>query len=123
MSSENRRFTRIPFHVNAELTVNHVYYTVDKISNLGIGGCLLPITADLAPGGVCHLKIVLSGVSSELAINVNATVKRCAAASVALEFTGIDPDSLFHLKNILRYNFFDDEEIIDREIREHPGIH
>ena len=122
MSSENRRFTRIPFHVNAEITAHNVSYAVDKISNLSIGGCLLPMTAGLAPGTVCRLKIGLSGTSSELDVTVNGTIKRCDAETAAVECTDIDPDSLFHLKNILRYNFLGDEDIIDRENRKHPGI-
>lgn len=122
MSDEKRRFTRIPFQVNAKITINDVSYNVDNLSNLSIGGCLLPINANLEPGTDCHLKIVLSGTSSELGINIGGTIRRCGSETIAVKFTNIDPDSLFHLKNIIRYNTPDSGKIIDREISEHPGI-
>ena len=43
MSEERRRFTRIPFRVKAEMTVSDVLYKAEEISNLSVGGCLLPI--------------------------------------------------------------------------------
>ena len=38
-----------------------------------------------------------------------------------IKFTGIDPDSLFHLHNILRYNAVDPDRV-EQEIDEHPGL-
>jgi len=38
MSIEKRRFSRIPFKVNAEITVDNVVYPVAEIKNLSIGG-------------------------------------------------------------------------------------
>ena len=68
MSEEKRRFTRIPFRVKAEMTVNDVLYGAEEISNLSVGGCLLLIRVDLEPGSACHVRIVLSGTSSELSV-------------------------------------------------------
>ncbi len=68
MSEEKRRFTRIPFRVKAEMTVNDVLSRTEEISNLSVAGCLLPVRADLEPGGVCHVRMLLSGTSSELSV-------------------------------------------------------
>lgn len=121
MTDEKRRFTRIPFKVNAEITANDILYSVKEISNLSIGGCLLQIKADLEPGTICHLKIVLSGTISELSIKIDGEINRCVPGAFAVKFTRIDPDSLFHLQNVIRYNA-PDPEVMDQEIIEHPGI-
>lgn len=117
MSEEKRRFSRIPFSVKAEMTVNDVLYRAEEISNLSVGGCLLPIRADLEPGSVCHVRILLSGTSSELSVRVDGEVTRCDHRALAIKFTHIDPDSLFHLHNIVRYNSLD-PDAVEGEIRD-----
>ena len=121
MPEEKRRFSRIPFRVTAEMTVNDATYTAEEISDLSVGGCLLPITADLQSGTECHLKILLTGTTEELSVHVDGEVLRCAPGTVAIKFTRIDSDSLYHLHNIVRYNALDPDQV-DREIRKHPGL-
>lgn len=121
MLNEKRRFSRIPFKVNAELKVNNTIYSAEEISNLSIGGCLFPVAADLESGAVCHVRILLSGRSNELSIMVEGTVARSTGGMVAIKFTRIDPESLFHLQNIIRYNALD-SEAVEKEIRDHPGL-
>ena len=121
MSEEKRRFTRVPFRLEAELAVDNILYKAGEIKNLSIGGCLLPITVDLAPGAVCLLTVVLSGTSSELSIRTEGRIVRCTPGGVAVRFTQIDPDSLFHLQNIILYNSPDSEKV-EVEIEKHPGL-
>lgn len=121
MSDQNRKFSRIPFKVKAVLTVNKATYIVDKITNLSIGGCLLPIKSDIAAGTICHLKILLNEPDNLLHVNIDGEIKRCTIDTIAVKFTRIDPDSFFHLQNIVRFNSIDSDDI-DKEIFEHPGI-
>jgi len=121
MSKEKRRFTRVPFRVSAEIMVHDFSYRAEEILNLSVGGCLLPVEADLAPGTGCHLKIIMAGTTSELSIRVKGEIVRSGAGAVAVKFTGIDPDSLFHLQNIIRYNS-SDPDAVEREILDHPGL-
>lgn len=121
MSDEKRRFTRVPFRVRAEMTIDNALYYAEEISNLSIGGCLLPITADLEPGTSCLVRILLSGTSSELNVRVNGKILRHDHGTVAIKFTHIDPDSLFHLQNIVRYNF-SDTDAVEGEILDHPSL-
>lgn len=107
--------------VNAEITIDNVVYPVPEIKNLSIGGGFFPIDADIVSGASCHVKIVLNGASSELSINVSGQILRSSPGSVAIHFTSIDPDSLFHLQNIIRYNASDPDSI-EKEIRRHPGL-
>ena len=121
MSEEKRRFTRIPFDVEAEITANDSSYKSDGILNLSVGGCLLPIQANLEPGTGCQMRIIMIGASSELNIRIEGKIIRCDTGGVAINFTGVDPDSLLHLQNIIRYNS-PDSEAVELEILEHPGL-
>jgi hypothetical protein len=121
MPDEKRRFTRVPFKVKAEMTVNDVLYSSVKINNLSVGGCLLPIEADVETGTKCRLKIVLSGANSKLSVQVEGKIIRCEPEAVAIKFTEIEPDSLFHLQNIIRYNHPDTDKV-EQEISNYPGL-
>jgi hypothetical protein len=118
---EKRRFTRVSFSVKTELTANNVLYTAEEITNLSVGGCLLPIEADLAPETVCLLKILLSGTATEFSIQVEGKIVRCKSGTMAIRFTRIEPDNLFHLQNIIRYNYPDTDKV-EHELGKHPGL-
>ncbi|MBN1842088.1 MAG: PilZ domain-containing protein [Deltaproteobacteria bacterium] len=118
MSEEKRRFTRVPFKVHVQLTVDDVSYSAEEISNLSVGGCLLPISGDLEAGAQCHVRIVLSGTTRELTIGTDGKIVRCTPDAVAVEFVRIDPDSLFHLQNVVRYNS-PDPDAVEAELRKH----
>lgn len=121
MLDERRRFSRIPFQVKAKMSVNSIMYNAKEVNNLSIGGCLLPIDANIEPGEKCQITIQLSGTSSELNVHVEGEIARCSKRMVAVKFTRIDPDSIFHLQNIIRYNYPDSDKV-EQEIRDHPGI-
>ncbi len=121
MPDEKRQSTRVQFRVQAKITVNDIKYTSDQISNLSIGGCLLPIQAEWEPGTPCRLDILMSGTSSELSVQIDGNIHRCDKGAVAVRFTGIDPDSLFHLQNIVLYNSSDSMSV-EQEIQRHPGL-
>lgn len=121
MSDDNRRFTRIPFKMNTDLVVNDETYSTEKITNLSVGGCLLPVDVDPQPGSSCTIKITLEGTSDEMAIMIDGEIVRKTPEGLAIKFVRIDPESLFHLQNIIRYNS-PDADIIESEIIKHPGI-
>ncbi len=121
MSSERRRFSRIPFRVKAEMTADDAFYSVDSIDSLSVGGCLLPIKADIKLGTGCNVRILLTGTSSELVIRIDGEINRCTPEGVAIKFTRIDPDSLIHLQNIILYNS-PDSHLVEKEIHDHPGL-
>ncbi len=121
MSEEKRRFTRVPFKVEAEIQIDDTLYHTEDISNLSVGGCLLPIQGDFEVGTSCRVKISLGGTSSELNVRVEGEIARNTPEGIAVKFTGVDLDSLFHLKNIVRYNS-SDADAVEKEIRDHFGI-
>jgi len=119
---EKRRFSRIYFHIRARLEVGALHYEFDRIVNLSIGGCLVEVAstaADLEIGQHCVFKILLDRMAP--AVEVAGEIVRLQGAEVGIKFTGINPENLFHLQNIIRYNATDPEKI-EQEIAEHPGL-
>jgi hypothetical protein len=121
MESEKRKFTRFPLKMSATLEVLGKSFNADKLSNLSIGGCLVPISEALAPDTPCTLTIMLGMTKEEPTIIIDGIVIRSYDGNVAIKFTRVDPDSLFHLQMLARYNSPDSEKI-DEEIHKHPGI-
>ncbi len=121
MADNKRRFSRIPFSIKAEITINNESFSVDTINDIGVGGGSFPITAQPESGTICTVKIFLEGVSSELSINIEGKVLRSDPGAVIVQFVRIDPDSLYHLQNIIRYNA-PDPDAVEEEINKHPGL-
>jgi len=121
MFPEKRNFTRVPFKVEAEIIANKTLYTIKEITNLSIGGCLIPVDADLKLGTSCKITIFLSGVTPKLTIKADGEVVRLEEHHLAIKFIRVDPDSLFHLQNIVRYNSQNPEKV-EWEILNHPEI-
>jgi len=121
MTEEKRRFTRIAFQVHAVLTVGPTVAQTDALTNLSIGGCLFPLDGPVAPGTQATLRIDLGGAENPTPIFIQAQVVRSEQKEVALRFVAIEPEGLFHLKNIVRYNHPDTERI-EKEILDHPGL-
>lgn len=121
MSQEKRRFSRIRFNMAAELTVNERNYFFSQVDNLSVGGCLFEPVEEIQTGAPCRLWLPLEPADPKLGVEVFGEISRCGGGTVSVRFTRIDPESLFHLQNIIRYNSVDPERI-EEEIKEHPGL-
>jgi hypothetical protein len=121
VSEEKRRFSRIKFDVPAELTFNEKTYPVNTIYNLSVGGGLFPILEIFQDGTECKVNIPLERETRSISVEVYGEIIRHTADLVTVKFTRIDPESLYHLQNIIRYNAPDSDKI-EEEIKEHPGL-
>ena len=121
MPSEKRKFSRIAFRVAAEIQVEDATFTVQQIENISVGGCLFPTSRSFAVGTPCRVIISLDGAVDAPKVAANGEIVRSDQEMTGIKFTGIDPDSLFHLHNILRYNAVDPDRV-EQEIDEHPGL-
>lgn len=121
MEEDKRRFTRFALDMKATLYVEGDSFEADTISNISIGGCLLPIHADLEPNAPCSVIIKLGMSESDASIKVEGIIIRCGHGDVAVKFSAIDPDSLFHLQMLARYNSPDTDKV-EEEIKKHPGL-
>jgi hypothetical protein len=121
MEQEKRRFTRFPLRMNAILNVNDNSYNTNSISSFSIGGCLVPVSVDAVPDTPCSVTIYLGSPESELTIRTEGKIIRSDGGEVAVQFIRVDPESLFHLQMLARYNSPDSEKV-EEEIKQHPGI-
>ena len=121
MIREKRRFTRVPFSVEAEVSIGNTAYRSEEVTNLSVGGCLLPVHVPDPVGTKCHVTIWLGGTSSELTVSMEGEIVRITPEAVAIKFVSVDVDSLLHLQNIVRYNS-SDPDAVEREIRDNFGI-
>jgi hypothetical protein len=119
MTAEKRRFSRIFFNVRARLAVDDKVYTVDRIVNLSVGGCLLEIQDNLPLGEECKFTILLPRM--EPGVDVFGEIVRMGDGEVSIKFVRITPENLVHLQNIIRYNA-DNPDVIEEEISSHPGL-
>ena len=107
---EKRNFTRIIFQSEAVVRYNDEIIEGD-IGNLSLRGMLFLTSHELPAGSLITIKILLSGSSSELSVNLRGRVVRCFQGTLAVEFQEMDLDSFIHLKNIILYNTGDDQEV------------
>ena len=121
MTEEKRRFSRIVFSMNAELTVGGKIYPVAEIVNLSVGGCQLDIGEDYPPTTPCSLLIVLNPADRSMNVDVDGEIVRSDGGVVGIRFSTISPEALGHLQNIIRYNAPDPDRI-EQEIIDRPGL-
>lgn len=116
-----RRFTRVPFDVRTRIEIEGQSHSADRIYNLSVGGCLLPLEILPEKGAPCRVEIQIGGTRTDVSVRVEGEIIRSGEGTVAVKFLRIDPDSLFHLQNIILYNASNPEEV-EKEIDRHPGI-
>ncbi len=121
MSEENRRFTRVKFKVPAIITVGSMVFSVEEITNLGVGGVLIPCEHEVDLLTKCLIQIPLSGSTDNLCVQVEGEFVWSNGASAAIKFTSISPDSLQLLQNIILYNAKNPDKI-ESELKEHLGL-
>ena len=117
--AEKRRFTRIVFAVPAECILAGKIFPVKQLTNLSVGGCQIEINANVAVDDECEIIIPLGGEGQR--VNVKGRVARIAEDHIGIKFISIDPESLGHLQNIIKYNS-SDAETIEVELKKHPGL-
>lgn len=122
MTEEKRRFSRILFDVSSSLELKECEFNFSSIANLSVGGCLVendqPVSQNLL-GQEGVFKIFTD--QKVPTVEVSGEIIRIKDKEISLKFTGIDPDSLYHLQNIIRYNA-DGPEQVEDELDLHPGL-
>lgn len=113
---EKRGFTRVSFRTEA--TVEFKDQTIrGEVENLSLKGMFLKTPEKMKKNEEVSIKILLSGTSSELFINVKGVVVRSESNGAGFQFNGMDLDSFIHLKNVIAYNEGDEGKIMDEFFR------
>ena len=104
MPEEKRRFDRIVYNVMAVLTMDGTDYTVNKIKNLSVGGCLVEIADNLATGSKCTITLYIDGTAEGLKVSVSGEIIRNDSSLVAIQFHRPSQDTLYYLKQIVQHS-------------------
>lgn len=107
-----RKFSRILFDREVVLKIDD-FSVQGEIENLSLQGALLKTGHPLNLKDIVNIELRLSSDPGPLILEIQGTVVRCEQEKAAVRFTGMDPDSFVHLKNILAYNQGDEAIVRD----------
>ena len=113
-SDERRRFSRIAFHRPAELEASAERASCELL-DVSLKGALVAASPSFggAVGQGCTLTIRLDG--GDALVRMDGKIAHREGAQVGIRCTGIDLDSIAHLRRIVELNL-GDEELLHREL-------
>ncbi len=117
---ERRARTRVQFNRQIRILVEGRRLAVVSLRDISLNGVFV-ITEDKAEvGEQCQLIIDLAAEGQEPRLIIDGVVTRVKENGLGIQFTEMDPDSFFHLRNIVLYNAPDPDQV-EAEI-ERPGF-
>lgn len=117
MDANRRRRSRVDANIPADFILPDGQVVAITICNISLKG-LLAEPQPLAQTGATVL--VRVELSPEAVIEIESKVIRSDDTGVAVDFTGMEPESFLHLRNLVRYNAPDADQI-DAELK-HPAF-
>jgi hypothetical protein len=120
MTEQKRSNTRVSFNSRAEVRYGNTLVE-GEVRNLSLKGVLIATEERIPEGEEVAVTIHMTGVGSQLALQMEAEVVRSEEASLGLKFTEVDLDTFIHLRNIVAYNEGDDEKIMNEFFRNFGG--
>ncbi|OQX06655.1 MAG: hypothetical protein BWK76_25860 [Desulfobulbaceae bacterium A2] len=79
--------------------------------DISMNGIFIRTEERLPLGCACQLAVCLSGSSSRLELHLGGVVSRHDADGLGIHFTDYDLDSYIHLKNLVRLNAADTDQV------------
>ncbi len=107
-----RRKPRVPFGTRITMTVGESRIQVSGSSkDLSLKGVF--VNTDKAPevGSKCSLAIELTGTIEAFVLEIQGHVARHGDGGVAVIFDAMEVDTYTHLKNVVRYNYENPDEV------------
>jgi len=80
-------------------------------SDLSLNGIFVNTDHKIPLQSPCRVKILLSGLKPPLFLEMEGRIVRTDASGIAITFESMDLDSYTHLKNIVRYNVSDPDDV------------
>jgi len=113
MDANRRRRSRVDTNIPASFIQPDGEALRLSICNISLKGLLAVPEALVKPGAAGLIRIELS---PEALIEIESRIIRSDDMGVAIDFTGMEPESFMHLRNLVRYNAPDADQI-DAELK------
>lgn len=114
---EKRNFSRVDFKKEVEINANGEKFT-GSIDNLSLKGAFITTTHKLQIEDQVELIIHLAG-DEDFDIYLQGKVVRSTNDGVGILFEKLDLSSFTHLRNIIAYNFGDDDAVMEEFFNYH----
>ena len=109
---DKRRCPRVDFKTRLILTAEGTEIVAEGSSrDLSQKGVFIYTDEKLSPGTLCKVRVFLSGGGDPVELSMDAKVARVDSTGMGILFVAMDLDSYTHVKNIVRYNSEDGDEI------------
>lgn len=110
---EKRRFKRVLFRTEAIVQHGDKTFT-GEVADLSLRGMFVKSARVIPLGETVKARILLSGSTSELSIQVDGTVVRHQQQDgFGIQFHEMDVDSFVHLRNVVIYNSGDPSQVME----------
>lgn len=116
-----RRFSRVTAIFDVTLTTGAGQSVVGTLRDVAIQGAFVTCSPALALGTVVDSAIVLHGGIDDISVKARAEVVRHEESGLGIHFLEIDLDSVEHLRNIIKYNAEDPDEVLEEMQGGHPS--
>lgn len=101
---EERQHTRLPLRLEVRISGGSRTLVSGKTRDISRESVYVFAERPLPRGSACQVVLLLTGPSSTLRIEVSGRVVRADDHGMAIDFTEVGLDSLFHLRNLMQYN-------------------
>ncbi|MBF0223954.1 MAG: PilZ domain-containing protein [Desulfobacterales bacterium] len=109
---ERRLHLRVDFTTRILITIGESQISVEGSSNdLSLKGVFVSSKDNIPVGTKCNIKVILTGMSPEVVLEMQGRVVRAVKDGFGVAFDSMDLDSYTHLKNIVKYNASDPDNI------------
>ncbi len=109
---ERRQKLRVDFKTQITLRIGGSEVHVDGDSrDLSLSGIFINTDEEAQVGTKCDVEVCLTGMAKPLNLKMNGSIIRKETSGIAIAFESMDLDSYTHLKNIVRYNTSNPDDI------------
>lgn len=109
---DKRKKQRVDFKTKISLKTDQSELNIEGSSkDLSLKGIFIQTNQNIALNTKCDIEIYLTGMTEKFVLNMQGITIRQEDNGIAVEFISMDLDSYTHLKNILRYNTQNPDDI------------
>lgn len=109
---DKRRFSRVRVPFDVTLTAGDGTVVGGLLRDVALQGAFIDCHPSLAKGTAVDLDITLHGGVEDIHVLTSAQVVHQESDGLGVRFTGLDPDSVAHLRNIIAYNADDADRVL-----------